>query len=153
MTKSRHITPHEWIGDYFSPAVTVMACPEVEALCAKNNLTLTETLQPFAKLMTDVTLKDPEGVNHAVPSLHVIFQVSRNLSGVRSPGLLKDFRIPFQDFKKDPSRLINQKLMSDLVDNLTEEPQVSKTFENRINFTSKVGFANLFVQSFHGKIS
>ena len=100
MTKSRHITPHEWIGDYFSPAVTVMACPEVEALCAKNNLTLTETLQPFAKLMTDVTLKDPEGVNHAVPSLHVIFQVSPNWAAVRSPGLLTDFSYSVSGFQE-----------------------------------------------------
>ena len=42
--------------------------------CAKNNLTFTELLQPFSKLNTDVTIKDPEGANHPVPALSVNFQ-------------------------------------------------------------------------------
>ena len=69
---------------------------DVEALSNKNNLTFTELLQPFSKLTSDVTLKDVDGTNHNVPSLHLILQ----------------------DFKKDPQKLVNQKLM---LDRMSEE--------------------------------
>lgn len=108
MTKSRTISPHEWIPDYFSPVISVLSSPDCDRIVGKNNLTLTELLQPFTKLLTDVTLKDPEGHNHG----------------------LQAFCVAFQDFKKDPTRLINQKLMLDLVDGCTEEPLVSRTFPN-----------------------
>jgi hypothetical protein len=106
MTKNRRISPHEWIQDYFSPLVSVLASPDVQSLCVKSNLTLTELLQPFSKLLADVTVKDPEGNNHSVAGLCVTFQ----------------------DFAKDPSRMVNQKLLSDLVAASPEEPLVSRTF-------------------------
>ena len=86
MTKTRRITPHEWIQDYYSPVISVLAAPDLESFSCrkKNNLTLTEILQPFSKLPVDVTVKDPEGVNHAVANLN----------------------LTFMDFNKDPSRLI-----------------------------------------------
>ena len=100
----RHISPAEWIADYFSPVVSVLSSPDAEAVCAKNNLTLCELLQPFSKLTADVTLKDPEGVNHAVAALAV----------------------SFQDFRKDPCRMVNQKLMADLLAENCDEPMVSR---------------------------
>ncbi|XP_059098222.1 trafficking protein particle complex subunit 8-like [Tigriopus californicus] len=108
MTKSRTIAPQEWIPDYFSPVISVLSSPDCDRLVGKNNLTLTELLQPFTKLLTEVTLKDPEGHNHGLPA----------------------FSVTLQDFKKDPTRLINQKLMLDLVDGCTDEPSVTRTFPN-----------------------
>eukprot|EP00095_Tigriopus_kingsejongensis_P009758 maker-scaffold422_size175911-snap-gene-0.34 protein:Tk09758 transcript:maker-scaffold422_size175911-snap-gene-0.34-mRNA-1 annotation:"trafficking protein particle complex subunit 8" len=99
MSQSRGWSPQGWIQDYFSPVVSVLASPECEALVARNNLTLTELLQPFGQLLSDVTLKDPEGTTHGLASLSVTFQ----------------------DFKKEPTRLVHQKLMLDLVDDCTEE--------------------------------
>lgn len=70
--------PQDWISDYFSPLVSVLVTSEVEELLtAKNNLTLTELLQPFSKLLTEVTVKDPEGVNASVSHLNVTFQVRK----------------------------------------------------------------------------
>jgi hypothetical protein len=54
--------------------VGVMSCSETEALCRKNNLSFVELLQPFSKLTTDVTVKDPEGVNNSVANLNLTFQ-------------------------------------------------------------------------------
>ena len=73
-------------------------------MCARNNLTLCELLQPFSKLSADVTLKDPEGANHAVPGLAV----------------------NFLDFRKDPCRMVNQKLMADLLAENCDEPMVTR---------------------------
>ena len=110
MTKTRRITPHEWIQDYFSPVVGVLSSPEAEALCRKNNLTLTEILQPFSRLPTDVTLKDADGLNHGISNLNV----------------------SFQDFKKDPSRLIAAKLVSDTVNYVHDEPSVTREFNGKV---------------------
>ncbi len=108
MTKnrSRQISAQEWIQDYFCPAVSVLGSPDAEAVCAKNNLSPAELLQPFSKLPSDVTVRDPEGVTHPVGALAVAFQ----------------------DFKKDPSRLVNQKLLSDLVADCTEEATVTREY-------------------------
>ncbi len=106
--KSRQISPQEWIQDYFCPAVSVLASADAEALCAKNNLTLTETLQPFSKLLSDVAVRDPEGGAAAHP-----------VSGLA---------VAFQDFKKDPARLVNQRLLSDLVARSTEESVLTRTY-------------------------
>ena len=55
----------------------VLSCDDTETLCRKNNLTFVELLQPFSKLMADVTLKDPEGINHSVSNLNLLFQVRK----------------------------------------------------------------------------
>ena len=83
MTKTRRITPHEWIQDYFSPVVSVLSSPEAESLARTNNLSVTELVQPFSKLSNDITLKDPEGTNHSVSGLAVQFEDWR-----RDPGLV-----------------------------------------------------------------
>ena len=57
----------------------VLSCDETETLCRKNNLTFVELLQPFSKLMADVTLKDSEGVNHSVSNLNLLFQVRKKM--------------------------------------------------------------------------
>lgn len=119
---SRRIPPHEWIPDYFSPVVGILSTPEADMLAGKNNLSLVETLQPFSKLMTDVTLKDPEGANHPVSCLNVTFQ----------------------DFKKDPSRAIGPRLLSDTVSYITQEPMVSRAFPNRSVQLEAPGFTPWF---------
>jgi hypothetical protein len=122
MTKTKKILPQEWIQEYFSPVVGVLTTTEVDALCHKNNLTMVEMLQPFSKLMTDVTLKDPEGANHPVASLSVTFQ----------------------DFQKDPTRSIGPRLLSDTVSSLTEEPLVARTFPARSLQIEAPGFTPWF---------
>ena len=46
-------TAAQFIAEAFRPRVAVMASPEVEAICMKNDLTLTELLQPFNKVNQD----------------------------------------------------------------------------------------------------
>ena len=112
MTKTKKITPQEWIQDYFCPAIGVLATPEANSLCQKNNLSMVELLQPFSKLSTDVTVKDPENSNHLVPNLCV----------------------NFQDFHKDPARIVGPRLLSDTVASITEEPFISRAFPSRLNY-------------------
>ena len=75
----------EWIQDYYSPLLTVLAHDDVETIANKNNLTFTELLQPFSKMLTDVTIKDVDGANHNVPALNILLQ----------------------DFKRDPHKQAN----------------------------------------------
>ena len=83
-----------------------MASAEAESLARTNNLSVAELLQPFGKLSTDVTLKDPEGANHSVAGLAV----------------------QFTDWHKDPARLIGSKLVSDTVNHVHHEPVVTREF-------------------------
>ena len=87
----------------------MMNCTKNDGL-ARNNLTLCELLQPFSKLTADVTLKDPEGANHAVAGLAV----------------------NFLDFRKDPCRMVNQKLMADLLAENCDEPMVSRYVDRQL---------------------
>ena len=84
MTKSasRRIGASEWMQDYFSPVVGVLASEDAEALCRKNNLSLVEILQPFTRVNEHLTVKDPEGVIHNVPTLNINFQVITNYAFV-----------------------------------------------------------------------
>ena len=79
---------------------------DAEVLAHKNNLTFTELLQPFSKILTDVTIKDVDGSNHNVPSLNLVLQ----------------------DFRKDPGKAVNQKLMLDRIseENCDEHELISK---------------------------
>lgn len=122
MTKTKKILPQEWIQDYFNPVVGVLSTPEVNALCHKNNLSMVEMLEPFARLTSDITIKDPEGVNHAIPNLS----------------------LTFQDFDKDPSRDISPRLLSDTVASITEEPLVSRAFPTRSLQLEAPGFTPWF---------
>lgn len=122
VSKTRRISPQEWIQDYFSPIVGILSCDDTEILCRKNNLTMVELLQPFSKLLADVTLKDPDGVNHPVANLNILFQ----------------------DYRRDPSRLVNSKLMYDTVAEITEEPFVTKTFNRNENVLEAPGFTPWF---------
>ena len=124
MTKTKKILPQEWIQDYFCPVIGVLSTPEVNALCHKNNLSMVELLEPFAKLNSDVTIRDPEGNSHAIPSLS----------------------LTFQDFAKDPGRnnTIGPRLLSDTVSSITEEPLVSRAFPNRALQLEAPGFTPWF---------
>ena len=109
MTKTKKILPQEWIQDYFCPVLGVLTTPEVNALCHKNNLSMVELLEPFAKLSSDVNIRDPEGNNHSIPNLS----------------------LTFQDFAKELRNSIGPRLLSDTVSSITEEPLVSRAFPNR----------------------
>jgi len=106
MSVKKRTSPQEWIHDYFGPVLTVYASEDAESIASKNNLTFTELLQPFSKMGTDVTMKDVDGQNHNVPSLSLILQ----------------------DFKKDPQKSVNTKLMLDRVseENCDEKDMITK---------------------------
>ena len=74
-TASRRIGANEWLQEFFSPVIGVLASDDAELLCRKNNLALVELLQPFGRVNEHLTVKDPEGVIHNVPMLNVNFQV------------------------------------------------------------------------------
>ena len=80
MTKSasRRVGANDWLQDYYSPVVGILGSQDAELLCRKNNLTLVELLQPFGKVNEHLTVKDPDGVIHNVPTLNLNFQVSSN---------------------------------------------------------------------------
>ena len=84
--------PQEWVQDYYSPLLTVLAHDDVELIANKNNLTFTELLQPFSKMLTDVTIKDADGANHNVPALNIVLQ----------------------DFKKDPHKQVEKQTVNNL---------------------------------------
>ena len=91
-------------------------------MCHKNNLSLVEMLEPFARLSSDVTIKDPDGVNHAIANLS----------------------LTFQDFGKDPSKAIGPRLLNETVASITEEPLVSRAFPNRAVQLEAPGFTPWF---------
>ena len=88
----------------------------------RKTLYLVELLEPFARLTSDVTIKDPEGLTHPIPNLS----------------------LTFQDFYKDPCRDIGPRLLSDTVASITEEPLVSRAFPNRSLQLEAPGFTPWF---------
>lgn len=122
LTKTKKILPQEWIQDYYNPVIGVLSTPEVNALCHKNNLSMVEMLEPFARLTSDITIKDPEGVNHAIANLS----------------------LTFQDFNSDPSRNIGPRLLNDTIASITEEPLVSRVFPTRSLQLEAPGFTPWF---------
>jgi len=108
MSSKQRTSAQDWIQDYFSPLICVLASSEAEETAARNNLTFTELLHPFAKLRTDVTLKDADGSNHNVPQLNI---------------LLQDFN--------EGRRPLNQKLILEKVDNENcgKEEMVTKYYD------------------------
>lgn len=46
-------TACELIQDVFSPCVAVLCSSDVEQICAKNNLSFVEMVQPFCRLSTE----------------------------------------------------------------------------------------------------
>ena len=109
MSVKKRTAPGDWIHDYYGPVLTVYASEDAESVAHKNNLTFTELLQPFSKMSSDVTIKDVDGQNHNVASLNIILQ----------------------DFKKDPQKQVNTKLMLDRVsdENCDDEDMITKHFD------------------------
>ncbi|KAF0297930.1 Trafficking protein particle complex subunit 8 [Amphibalanus amphitrite] len=64
-------TAAQFITEAFRPRIAVMSSPEVEAICMKNDLTLTELLQPFCKVNQDVQYRDPLNSLVTVRDLHL----------------------------------------------------------------------------------
>lgn len=109
MSTRRRTSPQDWIQDYYSPILSLLASQDAELIANKNNLTFTELLAPFTKLGSDVTIKDADGTNYNVHCLHV----------------------QLQDLKKDSQKLVNQKLMFDRIseENCEPDEMVTKHFE------------------------
>ncbi len=122
LTKTKKILPQEWIQDYFNPLVGVLSSAGVNSLCHKNNLSMVELLEPFSRLTSDVSLKDPDGVNHSIANLS----------------------LTFQDFSKETCRQISPRLLNDTIASITEEPLVSRAFPNRSLQLEAPGFTPWF---------
>lgn len=50
---AQNLTQKEIIQNVFSPMIGAISSPHAEEVCAKNNLTFVELLQPFSKLTND----------------------------------------------------------------------------------------------------
>lgn len=50
---AQNLSQKEIIQNVFSPMIAVISSPFADELCAKNNLTFVELLQPFSKLTND----------------------------------------------------------------------------------------------------
>ncbi|XP_054714525.1 trafficking protein particle complex subunit 8-like [Uloborus diversus] len=87
-------TAYELIQDVFSPCVAVLCSNDVEQICAKNNLTFVEMVQPFCRLNTEVTIRDPSNM----------------------PSTIKNFRVTMKDLRSQPHTLsVGKKMMYDAV--------------------------------------
>ncbi|CAF3933295.1 unnamed protein product [Adineta steineri] len=84
----------EFIQDAFCPMVAVLCSYDAESICRKNNLTFAELIQPFCRLPTEVSYRDP----------------SNNLI------TLKNLRLEIKDFNSlPPQNTLAKKLLNDSV--------------------------------------
>ncbi|CAF0878505.1 unnamed protein product [Adineta ricciae] len=86
----------EFIQDAFCPMITVLCSYDAESICRKNNLTFAELIQPFCRLPSEVSYRDP----------------SNNLI------TLKNLRLEIKDFNAlPPQNTLAKKLLNDSVSN------------------------------------
>lgn len=64
-------SPREFIQRSFSPMIAVFCSDAVNKICQKNNLSLTQLLQPFCTLDKEVNFKDPSGTIISIKSFHI----------------------------------------------------------------------------------
>lgn len=67
-------TANELIQDVFSPTVAVLCSSDVEKICAKNNLTFVEMVQPFCRINSEITIRDPSNVPCSIRNLRVVMK-------------------------------------------------------------------------------
>ncbi|GIY01023.1 trafficking protein particle complex subunit 8 [Caerostris extrusa] len=67
-------TAYELIQDVFSPCIAVLCSSDVEQICAKNNLTFVQMVQPFCRLNTEVSIRDPSNVPCAIKNFRFIMK-------------------------------------------------------------------------------
>nr|XP_042908090.1 trafficking protein particle complex subunit 8 isoform X2 [Parasteatoda tepidariorum] len=67
-------TAYELIQDVFSPCVAVLCSSDVDQVCAKNNLTFVQMIQPFCRLNTEATIRDSNNVPCAIKNFRVIMK-------------------------------------------------------------------------------
>ncbi|GIY59385.1 trafficking protein particle complex subunit 8 [Caerostris darwini] len=67
-------TAYELIQDVFSPCIAVLCSSDVEQICAKNNLTFVQMVQPFCRLNTEVSIRDPNNVPCAIKNFRFIMK-------------------------------------------------------------------------------
>lgn len=67
-------TAYELIQDVFSPCIAVLCSSDVEQICAKNNLTFVQMVQPFCRLNTEVTIRDPNNMPCAIKNFRFIMK-------------------------------------------------------------------------------
>ena len=67
-------TYEEFVKNSFCPQIAVISGPDCDSLCAKNNLTLVELLQPFCRLNAEISVRDPAGYAYTVSNLKLAFR-------------------------------------------------------------------------------
>ena len=67
-------TYDEFIKNTFSPQIAVIGGADCDSICAKNNLTLVELLQPFSRLNAEISVRDPAGYAYTVSNLKLGFK-------------------------------------------------------------------------------
>ncbi|XP_014675931.1 PREDICTED: trafficking protein particle complex subunit 8-like [Priapulus caudatus] len=65
---------HEFIQSTYSPMVAVLCSNDAESVCQKNNLCFIELVQPFCRLTSEVHIRDPSNLSHAIHNLKVIMK-------------------------------------------------------------------------------
>ncbi|XP_053954695.1 trafficking protein particle complex subunit 8 [Anastrepha ludens] len=73
-----HLTGHNYnareiIQNMFSPLVGVVCSPLASEVCARNNLSFVEMLQPFAKLLSDAQFRDVSETSVSIKGLRLNF--------------------------------------------------------------------------------
>lgn len=104
-------SPQEFIQDVFSPMVAVLCSQDAKNTCQKNNLTFVELVQPFCRINTEATIRDPSNITFIIRSLHII---------------VKDMKY------QSPSPIIAKKMMNDAVLN-TYNIATDDVLCNRLN--------------------
>ena len=64
----------EFVKNTFCPQIAVISGSDCDAVCAKNNLSLVELLQPFSRLNAEISVRDPAGYAYTVSNLKLGFK-------------------------------------------------------------------------------
>ena len=64
----------EFVKNTFSPQIAVISGADCDTICAKNNLTLVELIQPFSRLNAEISVRDPAGYAYTVSNLRLGFK-------------------------------------------------------------------------------
>ncbi|KAG8191463.1 hypothetical protein JTE90_020712 [Oedothorax gibbosus] len=67
-------TAFELIQDVFSPCIAVLCSSDVETVCAKNNLTFVQMIQPFCRINTEVAIRDPNNAPCTIKNFKFIMK-------------------------------------------------------------------------------
>lgn len=119
---AQNLTQKEIIQNVFSPMIGVICSPHADELCARNNLTFVELLQPFSKLTNDG--KNSNDPNEISLSLTLSdsdkscswFFTAYIRDGNQVPTSVKGIRLNICDVNwRPPQTMLARKMLTDTV--------------------------------------